>query len=304
MKRSNLVLRSMMFVPGHNEKLLKSADKSIADSLILDIEDSVLPVINKQLAREVIIEKVKEGMFENKTLFPRINDIESGFLLKDIQALTIDGIDGFVIPKVFRGDDIHFIDKLLQTIEHEKGFKIGKFKIIPLIETASAVYNAQEICLASERVVAIVFGCEDFVADIEGIHDHEGKSILIPRALIALAARATGVIPIDTVHINVHDLEELERNVRQARIMGFEGQLVLHPKELEIVHKYYTPSEKEVSEAKEMLRLFGETQKGNRGVSVMNGKFIGPPMVVGAKKILERDKLIAKSFEEWFPGRV
>jgi len=304
MKRTNLVLRSMMFVPGHNEKLLKSAAKSIADSLILDIEDSVLPVSNKQLARKMVVEKVKEGMFEGKTLFPRINDIESGFLLKDIQALTIDGIDGFVIPKVFRGDDIHFIDKLLQTIEYEKGFKIGKFKIVPLIETASAVTNAQEICLASKRVVAIVFGCEDFVADLEGIHDHEGKSILIPRALIALAARSTGVIPIDTVHIDVHNLEELERNVIQARLMGFEGQLVLHPKELEIIHKYYTPSKEEVSDAREMLRLFEETQKSNRGVSVMNGKFIGPPMVVGAKKILERDKLITELDEEWFPGRV
>jgi len=304
MKRSDLVLRSMMFVPGHNEKLLKSADKSIADSLILDIEDSVLPVSNKQLAREMVVEKVKEGMFEGKTLFPRINDIESGFLLKDIQALTIEGIDGFVIPKVFCGDDIHFIDRLLQTIEYEKGLEIGKFKIVPLIETASAVTNAQEICLASKRVVAIVFGCEDFVADLEGIHDHEGKSILIPRALIVLSARSTGVIPIDTVHINVHDLEELEKIVKQSRIMGFEGQLVLHPKEIEIIHKYYTPSKEEVFEAKEMLRLFEETQKDNRGVSVMNGKFIGPPMVVGAKKILERDKLIARSFEDWFPGRV
>lgn len=304
MKNSNLILRSMMFVPGHNEKLLKSADKSIADSLILDIEDSVLPVSNKQLAREMVVKKVKEGMFKNKKLFPRINDRESGFILKDIQALTIDGIDGFVIPKVLRGADIHFIDKLLEAIEYEKGFEIGKFKIVPLIETASAVTNAQEICLASKRVVAIVFGCEDFVADLEGIHDHEGKSILIPRALIALAARSTGVIPIDTVHINVHNLEELERNVIQARLMGFEGQLILHPKELDIVHKYYTPSEEEVSDAKEMLRLFEESQKNNRGVSVMNGKFIGPPMVVGAKKILERDRLIKEGFEKWFPGTV
>jgi len=304
MKNSNLILRSMMFVPGHNEKLLKSADKSIADSLILDIEDSVLPVLNKQLAREMVVKKVKEGMFKDKKLFPRINDRESGFILKDIQALTIDGIDGFVIPKVLRGADIHFIDKLLEAIEYEKGFEIGKFKIVPLIETASAVTNAQEICLASKRVVAIVFGCEDFVADLEGIHDHEGKSILIPRALIALAARSTGVIPIDTVHINVHDLEELERNVIQARLMGFEGQLILHPKELDIVHKHYTPSEKEVSDAREMLRLFEESQKSNRGVSVMNGKFIGPPMVVGAKKILERDRLIKEEFEEWFPRTV
>lgn len=295
MKRTNLILRSMMFVPGHNEKLLKSASKSEADSLILDIEDSVLPKANKQFARELVVKKVEEGIFKNKLLFPRINDRESGFLLKDIQALTIEGIDGFVIPKVLRGDDIHFIDKLLETIEYEKGLEIGKFKIVPLIETASAVINAQEICLASNRVVAIVFGCEDFIADLEGIHDHGGKSLFTPRALIALSARATGVIPIDTVHINVHDLEDLEKNVKLAKLMGFEGQLILHPKELEIIHKYYTPSKEEVDAAREMLRLFEEAQKNNKGVAVIRGKFIGPPMVVAAKKVIEKDRLLKKT---------
>jgi len=282
----------MMFVPGHNERLLLSASRSKADALILDLEDSVLPVPNKQIARKIILEKVNAGLFKNFYLFPRINDRESGFLLKDVHALTVPGIDGFVYPKAYRGEDIYFFDKLLETIEYEKGFPIGTFKIVPLIETSAAVLNAQEICLSSNRVVAIAFGCEDFVADLEGVHDSEGKSLFTARAMIALAARATGVIPIDTVHINVHDLKDLEKNVKLAKILGFEGMLILHPKELEIAHKYFTPSKSEVTDAKEMLRLQEEAKKGNKGVAVMNGKFIGPPMVIAAKKIIEKGRLI------------
>jgi len=292
MRRTNYLLRSMMFVPGHNEKLLMSASNSSADALILDLEDSVMPLPNKQIAREMIKEKVTSGVFKKFRIFPRVNDRESGHCLKDVYNLTIEGIDGFVYPKSTKGEDIYFFDKLLETIEYEKGFPIGKFKIVPLIETAAAVLNAQEICMASQRVIAIAFGCEDFIADLEGIHDHDGQSLYVPRALIAMAARATGVIPIDTVHIHVHDLEDLEKNVLLAKIMGFEGMLVLHPKELDIVHKHYTPSDKEVEDAREMLCLFAKAEKDNKGVAVFDGKFVGPPMVAAAKKVVAKNNLL------------
>ena len=294
MKRSNFLLRSMMFVPGHNEKLLISASRSIADALILDVEDSVMPLSNKQLARDMIIQKVTSGLFKNFKVFPRINDRESGHCLKDVYALTIEGVTGFVYPKAMRGEDIYFFDKLLETLEYEKNLPVGTFKIVPLIETSAAVLNAQEICLASNRVIAIAYGCEDFVADLEGIHDAEGKSLYVPRAMIAMAARATGVIPIDTVQIKVHDLEDLEESVKLARTLGFEGMLILHPKELEIAHRHFTPSETEVQDATEMIRLFAEAERMNKGVAVFDGKFVGPPMVVHAKQIVERDKLVRK----------
>lgn len=292
MKRCNFPLRSMMFVPGHNEKLLMSASRSSADAIILDIEDSVMPVSNKKIARDMIKEKVSSGLFDKFKVFPRINDRESGHCLKDVYNLTIEGITGFVYPKALRGEDISFFDKLLETIEYEKGVPVGTFKIVPLIETAAAVLNAEEICLASSRVIAIAYGCEDFIADLEGVHDHEGRSLYVPRAIIAMAARATGVIPIDTVHINVHDLEDLEENVKLAKILGFEGMLVLHPKELEIVHKHFTPGEEEVKDARKMLRLSAQAEEMDKGVAVLNGKFIGPPMVIAAKKILKRAKQI------------
>lgn len=194
------------------------------------------------------------------------------------------------------GKDIYFIDKLLETIEYEKGIAQGTFKIIPIIETAGAVLNAQDICKASSRVISIAFGCEDFVADLEGVHDIEGQSIFTPRALIAMAARANNVIPIDTVHIRVHDLEDLEKNLVVAKKLGFQGMLVLNPKELPLVHQYFSPSAQEIADAEEMLKLYHEAEEKGQGVAVVNGKFIGPPMVLGAKKVLQKKQIIEKKY--------
>lgn len=288
----NYLLRSLMFVPGHNERLMNSASRSEADVLLLDIEDSVQPVENKQIARDTIVKYVHDGSFDRFHVFPRVNDRESGQLLMDLMQLTIPGIDGFMCPKSQDGKDIYFIDKLLETIEYEKGVPIGTFKLIPLIETASAALHAEEICAASERVIAIAFGCEDYIADLEGIHDHAGESLEVPRAMIAMAARAQNKIPIDTVHINVHDLEDLEKNLIVAKNLGFEGMLVLHPKELALVHKYFSPSAEDASNASDMLVLYEEAQKSGKGVAILNNKFIGPPMVITAKKVLKKQELI------------
>jgi citrate lyase subunit beta / citryl-CoA lyase len=288
------LFRSLMFVPGHNERLLNSAARSEADVLLLDIEDSVQPVYNKVLARKMVKQFVSEGKFINHLVFPRINDRESGQLLKDVEYLSIKGVDGFMYPKAKTGQDIYFFDKLLETIEYEKGIEVGTFKIIPLIETAAAVLNAQEICKASKRVIAIAFGCEDFIADLQGIHDEAHESLFAPRAMIAMAARAAGVVPVDTVHINVHDLVDLERNLTVAKNLGFEGMLILNPKELELAHRYFSPSDEEIDNAREMLRLSQEAEKEGKGVALMNGKFIGPPMVLAAKKTLVKLEMIKR----------
>lgn len=285
-------MRSLMFVPAHNERLMDSASRSQADVLLLDIEDSVQPVSNKQAARDMIVKHVGQGKFKNHYVFPRVNDRESGQLLKDVYQLTIEGVHGFMYPKAKKGGDIYFFSKLLETIEYEKDIPVGTFKIIPLIETAAAVLNAQEICKASDRVIAIAYGCEDFITDLEGIHDKEHQSLFIPRAIIAMAARANNVIPIDTVHINVHDLEDLEHNLVVARNLGFEGMLVLNPKELPLVHQYFSPSEQQVKDAEDMLLLSKQASVEGKGVAIKDGKFIGPPMVATAKKIMARNAQI------------
>ena len=281
-----------MFVPAHNERLMNSATRTPADVLLLDIEDSVQPAENKQIARDNILRYIAEGRFNGRSLYPRINDRESGHLLQDVYQLTVPGIEGFVYPKATCGQDIYFIGKLLETIEYEKGFPIGTFKLIPLIETTGAVVNIQEICKACSRVVAVAFGCEDFVTDLQGQHDTEGKSIYTARAMIAMAARACGVYPIDTVHIHVHDLDDLEKNLVLSKQLGFEGMLVLNPKELPLVHQYYSPSEEEIKWAEEMIALSNAAFTEGKGVAVKDNKFIGPPMLKMAKQILKKNDLI------------
>ncbi len=287
------LFRSLMFVPAHNERLMDSAaTRCNADVLLLDIEDSVQPRENKQVARDNILRYVREGRFAGRAVYPRINDRESGELLHDVYQLTVPGIAGFMYPKATKAEDVYFIGKLLETIEYEKGLPVGTFKLIPLIETAGAVMNIQSICQACNRVVAVAFGCEDFVTDMQGKHDAEGVSILSARTMIAMGARACGVQPIDTVHIKVHDLEDLEKNLQLSKKLGFEGMLVLNPKELPLVHQYYSPSDEEVAWAEEMVQLSEEAVREGKGVAVKEGKFIGPPMLKMARNILRKHELI------------
>lgn len=284
-------MRSLMFVPAHNHKLLDSSLRRDADVLLLDIEDSV-PVVDKQQARDNIKEFVMRPEVQGKLIFPRVNDRESGELLKDLYQLTIPGVSGFMYPKSTKEEDVYFVGKLLETIEYEKNIPVGTFKLIPLIETAGAIVEIKEICKACTRVIAVAFGCEDYVTDLCGRHDPDGQSIYYARNAIVNAARATGVLPIDTVHIKVHDLEDLEKNLVLAKNLGFEGMLVLNPKELPLVNQYFSPSTEEVTWAKEMIQLTEEAKSEGKGVAVKDGKFIGPPMLKMAEKILEKDRKI------------
>lgn len=236
MDNQTYLMRSLMFVPAHNQKLLDSSLRRDADVLLLDIEDSV-PVIDKQQARENIKLFVQRPEAQGKIIFPRVNDRESGELLKDLYQLTIPGITGFMYPKSTKEEDVYFVGKLLETIEYEKNIPVGTFKLIPLIETAGAIVEIKEICKACTRVVAVAFGCEDYVTDLGGKHDPDGQSIFYARNAIVNAARSAGILPIDTVHIKVHDLEDLERNLILSKNLGFEGMLVLNPKELPLVNQ-------------------------------------------------------------------
>lgn len=201
-------------------------------------------------------------------------------------------------PKATKGEDIYFVGKLLETIEYEKHIPVGTFKLIPLIETAGSIVNIKDICTASPRVCAVTFGCEDYVTDLRGKHDLDGNSIFFARNEIVNAARATGVIPIDTVHIRVHDLEDLEKNLKIAKNLGFEGMLILNPKELTLCHQYFSPSKEEVAWASEMVKLSEEAVAEGKGVAVKDGKFIGPPMVKMAKNIMAKHNQIEKRKSE------
>lgn len=291
MNRYNKPLRSLLFVPGHIERFIDKASKSKADALILDVEDSVLNPSNKIKARKLIAKKLE--IFERKQLFIRVNNVRSGYIVEDIMNCVNENVNGVVVPKVKDGRDVSFVDNLLLNIEIMNNIKEGTFKIIPLIETVSALRNLKDICLFSDRVIANAFGSEDFIASLGGFFGKDGTDLTFARNIIIHESKANNVIPIDTVNIEVGDLDKLEIEVKESKRMGFDGKLALHPKELDIIHKYYTPSEEDIKKAKKMIEMAKQANENDRSVSVIDGEFIGPPMSEWSEKILKKHGIIS-----------
>lgn len=288
----DFLTRSLLYLPAHKEHLIQNALQSGADMLALDLEDSCQPFENKQLGRDNIVKFLRDGLLEGHKIFPRVNDRESGELLKDVHQLTLMGITGFIYPKCTNGQDIYFIGKLLETIEYEKHFPVGYFKLIPLIETTGAVANINEVCESCpERIIAVGFGAEDYMSDLGGRHNEGGNSIYSARAIIANAAKAHNIVPLDIVHMKVHDLEDLEREMNVARDLGYEGKMLVHPKEIPVCHKCFSPSEEQVKWAEEIVFLADEARKEGRGVAYLNNKFIGPPMLKMAQDVLKKAEM-------------
>ncbi len=289
---NDCLLRSLLFVPAHNDKLIMSAIRFDADAIVLDLEDSVQPKSMKQIARDNVVKYINQGIFKNHRVFVRINDFQSGESLRDLHQLTIPGIEAFLCSKVKTGKDVYFFDKLLESIEYEKGFTSGTFLIIPIIETTAAVMNVQDICQASPRVIAVAFGSEDFITDMHAIDDKEEQTLFTARNLIVMAARSNNIVPIDAAYVQVHDLEGLEKHLIISKKLGFGGISILSPKQLSLANQYFSPSFEEVAEAKEMLRMSEESEKQSKGVDIVNNKFVGPPLVERAKNILKKHQLI------------
>lgn len=290
------MLRTMLFVPAHKKELIDKAAKSKADALVLDLEDSCQPNSNKVIGRQNIKYALENHIFERKKIFVRINPRQTGLMFDDLLIVALPELDGFLYPMAGSKDDIVFFDNMLTEIEMSRHIEVGSFKLFPVIETGEGVLNAHEIAKASSRIVALGLGSEDFATDVDCIRDEENLSIQMPRQNIVFSARSVGAIPIDTPHINVHDLEGLEKHVIQARTLGFGGMQILSPKEIEICHKYYTPSKDDAEAAYELVDMYQEAEKHNEGVSISRGRFVSPPTYKRALLLIENYERI-KAFE-------
>jgi citrate lyase subunit beta/citryl-CoA lyase len=284
-----------MFVPGHNEKLIESAAKSTADALIFDLEDSVQPPSNKALARTVIVKSLSDPKFNRFQKFVRLNEIETEFFLQDVLQVSEANIDGFLLSKTNTKEDIQYLDNLLTSIERERNLEIGKFSIIPILESALSIVNINEIATCSSRIIALGFGSEDYVSDIQGVRDFGTNiSISYPRSLVPIIARAHKLESIDAAYIKVHDLEGLKKHLETGKILGYSGMWVLHPKQNDMANEVFSPTIQEYEDSKNFLRLYAEAQKINKGVAIIEGKFVGPPLITKSNDIIARVELIER----------
>jgi citrate lyase subunit beta / citryl-CoA lyase len=280
-----LLLRSLLFVPGHVDRFFESAIKSSADVLVFDLEDSV-PIEKKDEARKNLQNKFSLCKI-NFPIFVRTNEMASTFFEKDVVAMTLPQTNGFVLPKIKSPDDIIFFDNFLSRIETEKNLPIGTFAILPLIETTEAVLRVLDIAKSSKRILALIFGHEDFLLDLHAIHSTNFTNLLVPRMMISMAARATGCFAIDTPFLQIKDQEGCAKNICKSRELGFSGMLVLHPSQIEIANNGYIPSQQEIKEAKQILSLNNKAQKKGRSITFSEGRFIAPPLLKQAQCTLK-----------------
>jgi citrate lyase subunit beta/citryl-CoA lyase len=287
-----MIVRSFLFVPGNNEKLIAKASKSDADCVALCLEDAV-PINEKEKARKIIKKTLNSKVF-NKPVFVRINSMDTGLTLQDLQGVSCKELKGFVYPMAYTPDDIKNFDAQLNLIEHQLNLEKGHFSIIVLIETPLAVLKSYEIATASDRIVGLLFGCEDYMAEMESRYSFEERSLFVPRSLMAMAARSAHVEAIDTPYTEVPNLEGLKRFATLGRDLGMSGMLVMSPKQIPIANECYTPSEKEIEIANDIVLAAKDAEKNGKGIVIVNGNFISPPTLKQAKKIIKRNKEIIK----------
>ncbi|HAQ61798.1 TPA: CoA ester lyase [Candidatus Delongbacteria bacterium] len=296
MNPENKSLRTMTFVPGYMKKFLDKAVDFASDALILDLEDSV-PEAYKQDSRVNIREYLEKGIFKQQ-IYIRTNAIDTGMLMEDLKFTLHENTTGFMFSKSVDEKDIDYYDKLLTQLEIDGGFPVGKFKICPLIETGSAVLRAYQIAKASKRVVALAFGGEDYLTDLDGLHKEHGTSLLVPRSLIVIAARSAKIEAIDTPYLDIRDEAGFTKEVTLARELGFSGTLVIHPTQIEIANRAFTPSDEEIEEANRIIEAVNESKKKGLAVTLLDGKLIGPPMRTRAFNVIEKLERIKRTISD------
>lgn len=271
--------RSFLFVPAHRENLIKKAIVSQADALIFDFEDSVPDGVSKQEAR-YLFQKYGPGARVEHSVWVRTNSPEADLYRDDLKAMTETQPDVVLHPKVESRDDFE--------IRMAQQYSVGiTSRGAALIESPVGVANIAEIC-RSHFIYAVVFGNEDYEAELFCLRPQRTSEMLFARGSIALHAKANGVIAVDTVTIDLHDRAMLEERVDSAVRLGFDGKLCLSPKELELVNNAFAPSHQDVEKAHKILELSRIATSEGKGVSNASNTFVGPPMVKKARRILAK----------------
>ncbi len=279
--------RAVLFMPGDDlHKIAKGAQLGV-DSVVMDLEDGVA-LNRKHAGREVVRKALETVDFGRIERLVRINTPASGLAQDDLEQ-TVDGHpDGYVLPKVESGETIRAVSRWLEEIERARGWAIGGIRILVVIETARGVMRLDEIAGADPRLRALMFGSEDFAGDIGATRTKEGWEIFYARSAVVVAAAAHDLQAIDTVYIDLDDLDGLREEARRALQMGYEGKLAIHPRQVEVINEVFTPSAEEVERARQLMQTFEEHQQKGAGTFAFYGKMVDMPMLRAARRVLQR----------------
>lgn len=287
------LLRSILFTPGNNMRMIYKTPTLAMDAVILDLEDSV-PMIEKDTARVFIRDTLDLAGSGGAEVYVRINGLMTGLTAQDCDFVIQKGLDGVMLPKVESKEDVIESEKIIEKLEKERGMKPGSIVLIPTLETAKGVVNVYEIAVASKRVIAIGFGAVDFTRDMGTSLSKEGAELFFARSQVAIAARAAGVQALDTVFIDLADKEGLIKDSQLAKQLGFKGKFLIHPSQIEPVNQIFSPLPKEIEYAKKVVSAFKEAEARGLGAASLEGRMIDIAVFRQAEDLLTLAEAIAE----------
>lgn len=284
------IRRTMMFVPASNAGMLREANLYGADSIMFDLEDSI-SLREKDSARFLVYQAVKTIDYENTEIIVRINGLDAGGR-DDIEAMVRAGIDAVRLPKTETAQDVADAEEVIAEVEEKCGRKLGSTKIFAAIEGPLGVLNAYSIATASERIIGIAIGAEDYVTSMKTRRYPEKNSeeLFFARSMIVHAARAAGIAAIDTVFSDVNDMDTLRKETEFIKQLGFDGKSVINPRQIPVINKVFTPQKKEIENAEDVMSAIKEAEANGSGVIALNGKMIDKPIVERAQRTLQLAK--------------
>ena len=281
--------RSMLFVPGSNAAMLSNSFIYKPDSIMFDLEDAVA-LKEKDSARLLVAHALQHPLYQEIETVVRVNPLDSEFGLLDLNAVVRAGVDVVRMPKTETAQDVVDMDNAITDIEKACGREVGSTKILAAIESPLGITQANQIATASKRLIGIALGAEDYVRNLKTERSPEGIELLFARCSILQAARAAGIQAFDTVYSNANNEEGFLKEAALIKQLGFDGKSLINPRQIELLHNLFAPTQKDVDQAKRIIEAAEEAEKQGSGVVSLNGKMIDAPIIDRAKLVLERAK--------------
>ena len=287
--------RSRLYLPGNSPKLMLNAGIHQPDGIILDLEDSVAPD-KKAEAKLLVRNALCQVDFYGAERMVRINQLPEG--LDDLAYLVPYNVNLILVPKCETADQVKQVDEKISQIAADQGVTYPIY-LMPIIESALGVVNVYSIASASDRVVSLAIGLEDYTADLAAPRTKEGRETFFARSQLVNAARAAGIQPIDSVFSDVADMEALRAVVRESKSLGFDGMGCIHPRQIKVVHEAFAPDDDEIEKAKGIVNAYDQATSQGLGVVSIGSKMIDPPVVKRAQRTIDLAIRSSKLSNNW-----
>ncbi|EMB4078908.1 citrate (pro-3S)-lyase subunit beta [Klebsiella aerogenes] len=280
--------RSMLFLPGANAAMLSNAFIYRPDSIMFDLEDAV-SLREKDAARVLVFHALQHPMYQDIETVVRINPLNTPFGLQDLEAVVRAGVDVVRLPKTDCPEDIYELEVHIERIEKACGREVGSTRVMAAIESALGVVNAVAIARCSKRLIGIALAAFDYVMDMQ-TERGDGSELFYARCAVLHAARVAGIDAFDVVWSDINDEEGFLKEVDHIRKLGFNGKSLINPRQIDLLHNAYAPTQKEVDHALRVVEAAEEGERNGLGVVSLNGKMIDGPIIDHARRVLERAK--------------